>query len=52
MTKNTILRASRCPKIRTVKSVAKKINGKVSAPQVECTSNPLGRVTVKGNCTK
>ena len=52
ITKKMIRRASRCPKIRTVRSVARKMNGKLSAPQVECTTNPLGSVNENGNCTR
>ena len=44
ITQKIILRASREPKIRTVKSVAKKIKGKVNAPHVVCMLNML-----KGN---
>ena len=42
MTKKIMRRARLWPKMRTVKSVARKMKGKLSAPQVECTSKPLG----------
>ena len=38
MEKKTTRRAGLRPNMRTVKSVARKINGKLNAPQVECTS--------------
>ena len=38
ITQKIIRLAKRAPKIRTVKSVARKIKGKLNAPQVECTS--------------
>lgn len=47
ITARIIRRASGAPKMRTVRSVARKINGKVKAPQVVWKPK-----TVIGSCTR